>query len=389
MAGENGDSFTETTTQSWGSRLMESIKGVLIGLVMFIASFPILWMNEGCAVRTAKGLEEGAKSVITVKSDVVDPANNGKVVHMTGQAVTDELLTDKVLGISGKGVKLIRNVEMFQWKEEAKSEKKKKIGGSEETVTTYTYKKDWASDKIDSSKFKKPTYKNPAMPYKGETVTASLVNLGSFKLSPSLIGQITKSEPVTMQQADIAKLPAAIKGKTTLYDGGVYVGKNPSVPQIGDLKISYSIVKPQIVSVVAKQVNDTFEPFVTKQNTEINRLEHGERSADSMFQQMQKENKIQTWILRIVGFVLMALGIGLIFKPLSTMGDVLPILGSFMSMGIGIFAFIIALVLSLVTIAIAWIAHRPILGIILLAAGACIFAAIWFIGKQKKAKAAA
>jgi hypothetical protein len=58
-------------------------------------------------------------------------------------------------------------------------------------------------------------------------------------------------------------------------------------------------------------------------------------------------------------------------------------------MGIGIFAFIIALVLSLVTIAIAWIAHRPILGIILLAAGACIFAAIWFIGKQKKAKAAA
>ena len=123
MAGENGDSYTETSSQSWGSRLMESIKGVLVGLILFIAAFPVLWMNEGCAIKTAKGLDEGVKVVTSVKADAVDPANNGKEVHMTGSAVTDEVLADKNFGISQKCIKLIRNVEMFQWKEESHSEK--------------------------------------------------------------------------------------------------------------------------------------------------------------------------------------------------------------------------------------------------------------------------
>ena len=69
MVGENNDSFTEVTSQGLGSRLMESIKGVLVGLVMFIAAFPVLWINEGCAVKTAKGLEEGLSAVISVASD--------------------------------------------------------------------------------------------------------------------------------------------------------------------------------------------------------------------------------------------------------------------------------------------------------------------------------
>jgi hypothetical protein len=389
MVGENGDSFTEVTSQGLGSRLMESIKGVLVGLVMFIAAFPVLFMNEGCAVKTAKGLEEGAKAVVSVKSDKVDTANNAKLVHMTGQAFTDEVLKDGAFGISEKGIKLIRNVEMFQWKEESKSEKKKKIGGGEETTTTYTYKKDWSTDRIDSGKFKKPGYNNPQMQYKSQTETAKLVKLGAFRLSPALIGQISTSEALPLQQGNLNKLPADIKGKSKLNNAGIYVGANPSDPQIGDLRINYSIVKPQMVSIVSKQLGDTFEPYKTKTDTEINRLESGEKSASAMFAQMQQENVIRTWIVRLVGFILMAMGIGMIFKPISTMGDVLPILGNILGMGIGVLAFIIALVLSLVTIAIAWIVYRPILGIILLVVGAGIFAAIWYIAKQKKAKSAA
>ncbi len=389
MGGENGDSYTETTSQSWGSRLMDSIKGVLVGLVLFIAAFPILWTNEGCAVKTAKGLDEGAKVVTSVKADAVDQANNGKLVHLTGMATTDEVVADKTFGINQKGIKLLRNVEMYQWIEESKSEKKKKMGGSEETVTTYTYKKEWSANQIDSSKFKKPGHQNPAMPYKGETFAANLVKLGGFRLSSSLINQITKSESMPLDQNNMLKLPAGIKAKSKLVDGGVYVGKNAQEPVIGDLKINYSIVKPQTVSLVAKQMNDTFESYTTKQGTEINRLEHGDRSAESMFQQMQKENTIQTWLLRLVGLILMASGIGLIFKPLSTLGDVVPLIGNILSMGIGVFAFIMALVLSLITIAIAWIAHRPLLGILILVIGAGLFVAIWFIAKQKKAKAAA
>jgi hypothetical protein len=37
------DSFTETTSQGWLSRLMESIKSVLLGLVLFVLAFPLLF----------------------------------------------------------------------------------------------------------------------------------------------------------------------------------------------------------------------------------------------------------------------------------------------------------------------------------------------------------
>src|SRR4051812_752026 len=52
--------FTEHSSQSWGSRLLESIKSVLIGLVLFVVAFPLLFWNEGRAVHTAKCLAEGS-----------------------------------------------------------------------------------------------------------------------------------------------------------------------------------------------------------------------------------------------------------------------------------------------------------------------------------------
>lgn len=38
---------TETTTESWGSRLGNSIKGVIVGLGLFVLGFPVLFWNEG------------------------------------------------------------------------------------------------------------------------------------------------------------------------------------------------------------------------------------------------------------------------------------------------------------------------------------------------------
>ena len=50
-------------------------------------------------------------------------------------------------------------------------------------------------------------------------------------------------------------------------------------------------------------------------------------SADSMIQRAQEDNKILTWILRFVGFILLLVGMNLIFRPLSVLADVLPIDG--------------------------------------------------------------
>ena len=65
-----------------------------------------------------------------------------------------KIFEDGTFGVSVNAIMLNRNVEVYQWVEEQKSEKVKKLGGSEETITTYTYKKEWKPNLIDSKQFK-------------------------------------------------------------------------------------------------------------------------------------------------------------------------------------------------------------------------------------------
>ena len=96
-------------------------------------------------------------------------------------------------------------------------------------------------------------------------------------------------------------------------------------------------------------------------------------------------NKMKRWIFRFIGFFLMYIGMSMVFKPLSVLADVIPFLGTIVGKGTSFVAFIIAAIFSLITIAIAWIAYRPIISISLLViAGICIFL---FISKKKAATA--
>ena len=45
---------TEVTSQSWFQRIGSALMGVLLGIVLFLVSFPVLFINEGRAVKTAK-----------------------------------------------------------------------------------------------------------------------------------------------------------------------------------------------------------------------------------------------------------------------------------------------------------------------------------------------
>ena len=105
-----------------------------------------------------------------------------------------------------------------------------------------------------------------------------------------------------------------------------------------------------------------------------------------MFETARTNNAIMTWLIRIGGFLMMFFGLSMVFKPLSVLADVLPILGDLVEMGMGFVAGVIALVCSLITIAVAWIFFRPVLGIILLVIAGALIGLL--IKKQMAAKAA-
>jgi hypothetical protein len=234
------------------------------------------------------------------------------------------------------------------------------------------------------------------MPYRSETWSAANVTAGAYKLSPSLIQQIKGDEPIPATAAALEKVPADLRAKLKVRDNAFYLaaaGANASPgdeTQIGDVRIQYTHIKPgPEVSLLARQVKDTFEPYVGSSGSSINRVEMGTKSASAMFQQLEAENTMLTWILRLVGCVLMAAGIALCGQPLVVLFDVLPILGDFVGAGVGIFAIGIALPLSLITIAIAWVAYRPLVGIPLLGVGVLGLVGLFMLGRSRRAAKAA
>jgi hypothetical protein len=380
------DSFTETTTTGWFSRIGNSIKGILVGMILVVIAFPVLFWNEGRAVKTRKDLDQGAKECVSADAASVDNSNEGKLIHISGKATTSGTLSDNTFRVNVEALKLTRKVEMYQWKENAKSDTNTKLGGKEVKTTTYTYEKTWAEGRIDSGKFADPNApKNPSTALKSQSWTATPIIVGEYTLSSDLVDQINNFS--TFSATDPEDKVPPIDGREVKFSSGqFYLGANPGSPAIGDVKVSFMTAMPTDVSIIAQQNGNTFSPFKGDSGTSINMLKIGNHTADSMFTSAQESNKMLAWILRLVGFVVMFIGFNLIFKPLSVVADVLPIAGSIVGVGTGIVAFLLAAPLSLITIAVAWIFYRPLIGIpLLIVAAIGIALLIKKLVAQKKA----
>ena len=371
------DSYTEVTSQNWFSRIGESIKGILFGIIIIPVTIILLWWNEGRAVTTANSLKEGAAAVVHVAADKVDAANEKKLVHLTGDAKAAEAVVDPDYGVSAPALRLVRSEEIYQWVQNEKSETKQKVGGGEETTTTYTYEKKWVDEPVKSAEFKKPDgHTNEGELIAGNAnISAENVTLGAFKVPESFVKQMGSPAKYAVTDADLAKLPADLKEGTQIQSGAFYFGAKPDAPAVGDLRTSFEIVKPGVFSIMAAQLGDTFGPYQTKAGDAIDFIEAGTVSAETMFKNAASANTIITWLLRFLGFLFMAFGFMAIMKPLSVLGSVIPFIGNIIGMGTGLISFVLAGTISLVVIAIAWIFVRPVLGIaiLVLAVGSFIY----------------
>ena len=385
---------TETTTEGWGSRLGSSIKGVLFGLGLFIAGFPVLFWNEGNSVKTAKALDEGEGACISVESNAkVDPEMEGRLVHMTGKADTKDVLSDDVFGVSATAIRLSRKVEMYQWIEHEKTTEKKNVGGSVTKTTTYTYSKEWSSSVVSSDSFKEAGHDNPAaMEFESEEKLAQTVSFGAFMLSDDQIRRIGGEQAYAFPTSFVCKVDRVQTQGTTIYVPEIKTRENAlnnrvvaSQPRIGDMRVTFEVIYPHDISIVAKQRGGGFVGYTAKNGKKIDMLSNGIRDAAEMFAAARRNNAIMTWMVRLGGFLLMYFGLSMVLKPLSVLGDVLPILGDIIGLGAGFVAGIVAIVCTLVTIAVSWLFYRPVMAVVLLAVAGFF---VWKLIARRGAKKA-
>lgn len=380
------DTHREVTSQSWGSRLKSALGGVIFGLILFLVGILVLFKNEGRAVTTAKSLKEGAGQVISVSPDRVSPENDERLVHFSGLAETSDTLEDPVFGVRREALRLQREVEMYQWQEESRSETENKVGGGTETVTTYTYERGWSDRHHDSSAFKKPAgHENPPMPYTDASWTASDVSVGAFQLPESFVERVSSFETLHLEETTDGERP---EGFRVTKDGKLYRGASPSSPAVGDLRITFEVVPEQNVSVVAQQVGNTVSAFPTEAGKPISMIRSGVASADAMFQAAERSNTIFTWVLRGVGLLLLFIGVRMVLGPLAVFADVIPPIGALTRMGTSLVALLVALPVGLLVIAFAWVFYRPLLGISLLVLAVAGLVALLMKTRKEGKKAA-
>jgi hypothetical protein len=235
---------------------------------------------------------------------------------------------------------------------------------------------------LDSSRFKETGHDNPrSMKYESKKLEATRVAMGAHRLSGEQISKIGGAAPLEVgADTPLENAPRHAKVKP---DGVVYVGESSDSPRIGDERISFRIVKPGPLSIIAQQTGDTFQPYQTQAGDALLLVQDGIHAPEEMFQKAQSDNATMTWVLRVVGFALMFIGLAMAFKPLSVVADVVPFVGSLVGAGMGVFAFLIALAMSLLTVSVAWIVHRPLLGVPLLLVAAGALYLVFARGRKK------
>ena len=193
--------------------------------------------------------------------------------------------------------------------------------------------------------------------------------------------------PVNAVQPVATTVPAPVEGQPVAQPVQQPTIVFDTEAQIGDMRVQWSFVAPQrTISLVAVQVNNTFEPYTAEDGGgEVDLLTDGVKSAKAMFNDAKSANTMMTWIFRGAGFFAMFIGLSMLVAPLEVLCDVLPFLGNIVGAVSKGVCFVIALVISLLDIALAWLFYRPVVGIILLAA----VAGVIYLAKKARSKKSA
>lgn len=421
--------YQETTTTGYGKRVGNSFRGILPGLLLFLAGTALLWWNEGRAVKTDKMLKEAENVTVEMENiDRVDPQFDGKLVYATGMTATADSLIDSEFGIGAKAVKMKREVEYYQWVEHQSSESRDKLGGKQETVTTYTYERRWVSSPVESARFRDPAYQRKNFVLKTveeNSQRAQTVTFGAYTLNDSQVNSIWGDVPVDLQidekllknwdkevgkayerynpktitkhAAKVVEVPDTA-AKDTLppdapnkYDldyvhvngNVVYYGQTPGSPEVGDVRVTFTKVMPGQVTIIAKTNGNTFTSFKAKNGKTFSTLQMGKRELSEIYEGEHQGNTIFLWILRIVGVMMVIGGLRGIFGIIEMLLKVVPFLANIVGWGVNLVCSVVGIVWSLLVIAIAWLFYRPLIGVALLVVAGAI---TWFFVKRAKAK---
>jgi hypothetical protein len=409
---------------SAADEVKKKIEGAMVGGFLIFLAFPVLWFNERRQAKMWALFGRAKQMVKTnVTSEKVDNSNEARLVHMKGTTANPAPLKDPQFDITVLNcAALERNVEMFQWVEQQTKEEQDDNYGGKTTVTTYSYTQEWNSTAVDSTSFQEMGHDNPAMPCEGQVFRADTVSFGAFALTQGLISKM--SNFTSLSEKELPSQVRVRDSRSVTLQGSEYTTVAPGMsPQIGDVRISFKKVPCGDATILAVQHNNSFAPLrgdmtvkggkvVRPQGGDERLLDHNntcemldqaeaqrdkfdidldgggccaicalvgkavetreevydiaesQESAAGMFKAAQDQQACIHTLLQIVGFFLLFIGWNCIFQVLPAVFRFIPFIGIYIqyfgNFLAGVLSFVLSAFLWCITVAVAWLAARPL-----------------------------
>lgn len=349
---------------NFGDRLVGSFGWLAVGIVLFIISFVLIFNGEGRAnLRDTAG-----KAVL-----VTDSAAEGSFVYLTGNLGASEKIGDDLYLAPGDFAAVQRKVEVFAWNEVVEQD--------DNEVKFYNYEKKWVSEPANSDEFNsKAGHENFNKEVSDLGKLPSKVLVGDHILEPANL-RFPSYSPLSLNETN-----TTMDEMSELSQNFVFVGTGSlDNPEIGDMRIAYSVVPVGMKVTVFGRPDGgkTLSRHHGDNERGLYRLFPG--TIDDAKAQLFSEYKTAGWMYRIGGFFLMWFGLLSIFKPLSTVFELVPILGNMGKSAVAGATFLVALMLSVIMSVLSMVLHNPI-GIAAIVLGLVAVVYYFVVKKQGSVK---
>jgi hypothetical protein len=274
---------------------------VLMALLALVIGLVMLDISEVQARHDLAVIGYVSDHVTEADPATLDPAQDGRIVHVTGLLTADGPVVDPDTGISLPSLSLHRDVQMYQWAHQ---------------VSFYTSNRQhiWSTVHVPGgpSVVDPKAPENPPMPYQTHTFYAPSPHLGAYPFDDALVA------------AALHFLPTPMSGGTPPGSNFWYEGADPADPAVGDVRAWYTDSPYQTVSVIALQSNGKLVPIhFTGLDEDLVLVRHGKANASSHISAIVHGILARRWQGRVQAFMITTLS--MVFMLLAFDSDSTPL----------------------------------------------------------------
>jgi hypothetical protein len=197
---------------------------VALAALLVVLALLAWWLLRPAADGPGSGVPAGP---VAAAADRIDPANEGRLVAVSGRLEVATPARDRALGVAAPALVLLRHVEMRQWHEEC-------------TGDTCIYTLQWADRPVDAASFREPAgHANPPFPFADARFEAGEVRLGAFEVAAAFAAD---DAPTVAWPVNGQSIPPNLAATLRERGGILYAGAGPEGDAAGELRISYRVV---------------------------------------------------------------------------------------------------------------------------------------------------